>query len=169
MRKTPGGIAFSGSNRMILDASVVARWFLPGEDLADEARAVQHAMLDRAVSLAAPTVLWSEVANGVVRAVRRGRIDYERAISIASEFLEVRPLIELIDVDGHAMVRTALNVGLNAYDAQYLVSAAVRQSSVVTADRRMFERCREHGYEVVWLGDLAVRDGVLVDTPQGYQ
>jgi predicted nucleic acid-binding protein len=154
---------------MILDASVAAKWFLPGEDLMDEARAVRQAMLDRSVALAAPIVLWSELANAVVRAVRRGRIEYERAISIASELFEVQPLIEPIDLDGHAAIRTALTTGLNAYDAQYLASAAGRGSSVLTADRRMFERCREYGYEVVWLGDVTLRDGVLVDTPQGYQ
>jgi predicted nucleic acid-binding protein len=154
---------------MILDASVAAKWFLPGETFMDEARAIRRAMLDRTIALAAPIVLWSELSNAVVRAVRRGRIDYARAISVASELSEVRPLIEPIDLDGHATIRTALTTGLNAYDAQYLVSAVQRDLSVLTADRRMLERCREHGFEAVWLGDIALRDGVLVDTPQGYQ
>jgi hypothetical protein len=26
-----------------------------------------------------------------------------------------------------------------------------------------------YGYDVVWLGDVTLRDGVLVDTPQGYR
>jgi predicted nucleic acid-binding protein len=154
---------------MILDASVAAKWFLPAESFMDEARAVRRAMLDRTIALAAPVVLWSELSNAVVRAVRRGRIDYVRAISVASELSEVQPLVEPIDLDGHAAVRTALTTGLNAYDAQYLVSAAQRHMAVLTADRRMFERCSQHGYDVVWLGDIALRDGVLIDTPQGYQ
>ena len=153
---------------MILDASVAAKWFLPGEDLVDQARAVRQVMLDRSVALAAPIVLWSELANAVVRAVRRGRIDYGDAISIAAEVSTVRPLIERVDLDDHVTIHTALTVGLNAYDAHYLASAVRRGSAVLTADRRMFERCQEHGYAVVWLGDVTLRDGVLVDTPQGY-
>jgi hypothetical protein len=33
----------------------------------------------------------------------------------------------------------------------------------------MLEQGRAHGYDVAWLGDVTLRDGVLVDTPQGYQ
>jgi predicted nucleic acid-binding protein len=135
----------------------------------EEARAVRQAMLDRSIALAAPGVMWSELANAVVRAVRRGRIDYARAISVASEVVEVQPLVESVDLDGHATIRTALTTGLNAYDAQYLTAGARRALSVLTADRRMFDRCREHGYDVTWLGDITLRDGVLIDTPQGYQ
>ncbi len=153
---------------MILDASVGAKWFLPGEDLMAEARVVRQAMLERSVALAAPIVIWSELANAVIRAVRRGRIDYDRAMGIASEMIDVRPLIAPMELDDHTTIRTAITVGLNAYDAQYLAAAARGRSAVLTADRRMFERCQEHGYEVVWLGDVTLRDGVLVDTPQGY-
>jgi hypothetical protein len=62
-----------------------------------------------------------------------------------------------------------LTTGVSAYDAQYLHLGLHLDEKVLTADRRMFELGREYGYDVVWLGDVTLRDGVLVDTPQGYQ
>ncbi len=41
-------------------------------------------------------------------------------------------------------------------------------SSIITADRRMVERGREHGYDIAWLGDISIVNGVLVDTPPEY-
>ena len=72
-------------------------------------------------------------------------------------------------MDVEDAIDRALKVGIGAYDAQYLSLAAQLDESVITADRRLFDRGRAHGYDVVWLGDVTLRDGVLVDTPQGYQ
>jgi predicted nucleic acid-binding protein len=81
----------------------------------------------------------------------------------------VSRLVDVVVVDTREIVRTALSVGIGAYDAAYLAAAQQRASTVMTADRGMLERGRAYGYDVVWLGDVTLRDGVLVDTPRGYQ
>ena len=154
---------------MILDASVAAKWFLRDEALVQEADLVRAAMLDRSLPLAAPAILWPEVAHTLVRAVRRHRLDGETAQIISSDFVDVRPLIPEQEVDPRDAVRVALTAGVSAYDAQYLQLGIHLDEPVLTADRRLLERGRAHGYDVVWLGDVMLRDGVLVDTPQGYQ
>jgi len=153
---------------MILDASVAAKWVLADEDLAAEARLVRTAMLQRRVGLAAPAVLWIEVAHAIIRAVRRERLDHDEARALADELLDVQPLVEALEVDVRDTVRTALRAGVGAYDAQYLALGARLATAVITADRQMWERGRSNGYDVVWLGDLWVSEGALVDTPRGY-
>jgi predicted nucleic acid-binding protein len=153
---------------MILDASVAAKWFLPDEALAREASLVRDAMLDDRIRLVAPTILWSEVADAIVGAVRRKRFDHDGARSLSARFASVRPVVELAEVDPDDAVRGALKAGVGAYDAQYLILTARLGQSLLTADRRLLERGRDHGYDVVWLGDVSVQDGVLVDTPGGY-
>jgi predicted nucleic acid-binding protein len=154
---------------VILDASVAAKWFLSDEELVAQADLVRIAMLDRRVSLVAPTVLWPEVAHALVSAVRRQRMDQEVAQVMSDDFQNVRPLIAEEEVDPHDSVRIALATGVSAYDAQYLHLGSQLDEKVVTADERMLHQGRSHGYDVVWLGDVTLRDGVLVDTPQGYQ
>ena len=154
---------------MILDASVAAKWFLSDEDMTIEALAVRDALVTERIRLAAPPAIWTEVGNGIVRAVRRRLLDATDAISLADEARELSRLIGVVRVDIGEIVRTALSVGIGTYDAEYLAAALQEGSSVITADQGMLERGRAHGYDVVWLGDVTLRDGVLVDTPQGYQ
>jgi predicted nucleic acid-binding protein len=153
---------------VILDASVAAKWFLLDEDLMDEARVIRDGILDDRLHLTAPAVLWSELAQSVVKAVRRGRLDRVLARPIANAIREMRPLVVAVELDPVDTVVSAVRTDLNAYDAQYLSLGASHGVSVLTADRRMLEQGRAHGYDVVWLGDITLRDGVLVDTPQGY-
>jgi predicted nucleic acid-binding protein len=154
---------------VILDASVAVKWFLTDEGLTAEADLVRVAMLDRLVSLAAPTILWPEVAHALVRAVRRRRLDQETAQVMSHDFRNVRRIVGEEEVDQHESVRVALTTGVSASDAQYLHLGLYLDRKVLTADRRMLEQGRAHGYDVVWLGDVTLRDGVLVDTPQEYQ
>lgn len=153
---------------MILDASVAAKWFLPDEGLVAEGQLVQAAMLQQRVRLSAPAVFWPEVAHAIISAVRRNRLDPEAALGIADRFAELQPLIDVTEVDPRDAIRTALTVGVGSYDAQYLSLGARLGSSVITADRRLVEQGRAHGYDIAWLGDISIEDGVLVDTPQGY-
>lgn len=153
---------------MILDASVVAKWVLPDEDLVAEAQMVRTAMLQKRVRITAPAVLWTEVAHAIIRAVRRERLDHDEARVLADQLLDVRPLVEAVDVDPRDTIRTALLVGVGAYDAQYLTLGALLSSTVITADRGLWERGRAHDYDVAWLGDVSIVDGMLNDTPQGY-
>jgi predicted nucleic acid-binding protein len=154
---------------MILDASVAGKWFLLDEDLIDEADALRDALLGERITLAAPPAIWTEVCNGLVRAARRGRIEVADADALADQVRGLARLIEGVVVDAREIVRTALSVGIGAYGAAYLAAARQTESSVITADQGLLERGRAHGYDVVWLGDVTLRDGVLVDTPQGYR
>lgn len=154
---------------MILDASVAAKWFLPNEQLDEQAQLIRELMLDDRLRVSAPSILWSEVAHAVVGAVRRKRFDETEARSLSARFASVRPVVDLAEIDPEEAVHRALSTGVGAYDAQYLILARRLGASVITADRRLQERGRAHGYDVVWLGDVSLRDGVLTDTPQGYQ
>jgi predicted nucleic acid-binding protein len=154
---------------MILDASVATKWFLPDEDMTLEALAVRDAMIAERIRLAAPPAIWTEVASGVVGATRRRRLDASDALALSDQARLVSRLIDAVVVDMLEIVRTAMTVGIGAYDAAYLAAAQQQATAVMTADKGMLERGRAHGYDVVWLGDVTLRDGVLVDTPQGYQ
>lgn len=147
---------------MILDSSVAVKWFLPDEDEVTEARHLRAALLTRSVELVAPDIIWAEVCQGLVRAVRRGRVDRDAARAVVDDLIDVRPLVMDGAVDLRDAMRIALAVGVSAYDAQYLALGARLGQPVITADRRMLHQGRGHGFEVVWLGDL---EGPVGDTP----
>lgn len=147
---------------MILDASVAVKWFLPDEDGATEALHLRSAALTRSVELAAPDVIWAEVCQSLVRAVRRGRMERDAVRAVVDDLVEVRPLITDGAIDPRDAIRVALSAGVSAYDAQYLALGARLGQPVITADLRMLDQGRAHGFEMVWLGDFA---GPVGDTP----
>ena len=167
--RTPSGIASSGSSQMILDASVAAKWFLPSEGLdgpssrcpAGDARPLggprsAHRPLVRTRECGGPC---DATGPDRLRTRDQHRLRAFRGAAIDRTDRRRWSRHHSHRADGRAQrIRCAVPS-----------LAARRGSSVLTADRRMFERCQEHGYEVVWLGDVTLRDGVLVDTPQGYQ
>ena len=139
---------------MILDASVMAKWFLADETLVREALAVRSAAVNGDLQLAAPSILWSEAIQALVRAQRRGRVTSPEARALVDIIETSRPLITVVDVGLSASVRIALDVGVSAYDAQYLACAAQLQRTVLTADRGLCERGLAAGFDVAWLGDM---------------
>ena len=154
---------------MIVDASVATKWFVREDVLRPEATAVRDALIDERLRLAAPMILWTEVSNAIIRAARRERIDRNGVLALADLVQVVHPLIDGVAVEPRDIIHTAVSVGIGAHDATYLAAARLAMQSILTADLGMLERGRAHGYDVVWLGDVTLRDGVLVDTPQGYQ
>jgi predicted nucleic acid-binding protein len=149
---------------LILDASVAAKWFLPDEPFLHEARAVRTAVLAEVVDLAAPATLWTEISNAIVRAVHRGRVDAELARQFAEQMVGLT-LVELVLIDARDTIDTALRLGLDAYDAQYLALGSRLARTVITADRRMFEVGRASGYDVAWLGHVRPEGRRLAYTP----
>ncbi len=139
------------------------------EVLDSEAHLVRDALLDDRIRASAPSIIWSEVAHAIVGAVRSKRLDPDDAREVSSRFPRLRRVVDLADVDLEDAVHRGLKVGVGAYDAQYLILTVKLEETLITADRRLFEQGSASGYDVAWLGDVTLRDGVLVDTPQGYQ
>jgi predicted nucleic acid-binding protein len=75
------------------------------------------------IKLEAPLAIWTEVANGLARAVRRGRLEVTQAIDLADQIGDVSWLIDVVAIEPREILRTALSVGIGAYDAEYLAAA----------------------------------------------
>jgi predicted nucleic acid-binding protein len=125
---------------LILDASVAAKFFFneAGSDRAE-------ALLTSGVVVAAPDLLFLEMASIAATRVRRG-LDSE---TIARE--AVNAVVDLIDEvasAGDLRVRAyifARDDGFSAYDGSYLALAERLGVPVVTADQRLVERAETVG------------------------
>ena len=71
---------------MIVDANVVAKWFLK-EEYNKEAKYLRDLYIDRKISLIAPIHLVAEVCNAIWKAFKiRKVITYETALLLLREF-----------------------------------------------------------------------------------
>jgi predicted nucleic acid-binding protein len=83
-------------NRLVVDASVVLKWYLPTEAYGEIALALLHRYIRDDVGLIGPSLLEYEVVNGLVIARRRGRIEEEKVLAAIEGFFDLGiPLLDL--------------------------------------------------------------------------
>jgi predicted nucleic acid-binding protein len=130
---------------LVVDASATLSWVF-----ADEASARTDALAARVVAEGA-TVPWIwrlEVANVLLTAERRGRIDVGRAEAKMADLVALG--IEVRDHGQTAaeIIGLARRHGLSSYDAAYLSLALAQGSELATLDQPLARAARAEGLVV---------------------
>lgn len=122
---------------LVVDASVFAKLYLPEPDSPRADRALRGRS-----DLAAPDLLWAELANVLWKQCTRGGIDPRRARELMREArmfpLQTHPCAELAE---HATA-LALETGRSAYDCVYIALAIRERGELLTADERLVNALR---------------------------
>ena len=127
----------TGERLLVVDSSVVTKWFLveEGSDLAAE---VRNGFATRRLGLAVPTLLFYEVLNALRFSGAFGEADLAKAARSLSKYrFEVwRPMGALLGDAG----RVALREGITVYDAFYVALAQRKGSKLLTEDGELLEK-----------------------------
>jgi predicted nucleic acid-binding protein len=120
-------------NRIVIDASVAVKWFLPEED-SDAARALLRAGHE----LLAPELLYAEAGSVFRKRALRGEFDEASGSNMLAWLMEIR-----IDVRPHKPLaesawRISTQYGQSFYDSLYLALALGSDARLVTADQRFY-------------------------------
>ncbi len=118
----------------------------------DGALALRDAALAGRLTMAAPSLWYYEVANGLVTAVRRGRLDAGTGGQALQLLLRLG--VRLVDPTAGAVYHAALTDGVAAYEAAYLALATELAAPLWTGDRRLFERVGPREPRMRWVGDF---------------
>ena len=140
--------------QFVVDASVAVKWLFP-ELQADAA----ERLLKPSQELLAPDILWAEVTSAASKKVRHNEISKERASELLRDFHRM----PVKTYPSKALMQTAwevaLEAGVSVYDAIYLSLAYKHDCSLVTADRKMYDRVRlaYPQTETIWLENFMVK------------
>jgi predicted nucleic acid-binding protein len=140
-RGTPN---LSSSGNLVVDSSVAFAWCLPDEDVS-ELEGVERQVAEYGAVAAAHWPL--EVANGLVFAVRRGRIDADFRDSALRDLASL-PIVLDAETSAQAwgeMLVLADAHKLTIYDAAYLELAIRRGLPLATLDRALANAARAEG------------------------
>jgi predicted nucleic acid-binding protein len=135
-------------NGLVVDASIVVKWFLP-EPLSDAALRVAAA--DRL--FLAPELLAAEFTNALWKKQMRGEVEGTAAAHILENFhrvaIETFALMPLLPT-AFAIASAA---GHSVYDCLYLALAERENCPLVTADRRFYQAfAGSHlGHRMAWI------------------
>jgi predicted nucleic acid-binding protein len=136
--------------RVVVDASVAVRWFLPEI----HAQAAAGALRENH-ELLAPDLIWAEVGNAFWKKWRRGELSREVARDLLRDFrrvpLEITPSQALLGAAWHI----ATECGRSIYDSLYIALADIRTCQLITADRKLVNAFKHSPYaaRLRWVED----------------
>jgi predicted nucleic acid-binding protein len=142
-------------NLFVVDASVAAKWVLPGpaEPFREQALHILKQWLDGKARLIVPDFFWVEMTNVLWKAVRRGRCTNEIAIAALATLVDYgMPTVPSLTLLNPAL-QTAVLHGRSAYDCLYIVLAREAEAHLVTADKKLANAMAAH-FPVRWLGAI---------------
>jgi excisionase family DNA binding protein len=142
------------AGRIVLDASVILRWLLRGEDDAARALALRERIVAGAVQAVVPPHLPLEIADALRSAAEHGRISQMAVLPLLRAVESLR--LEVADPWGHAAdsLAAARELGVGVGDAACLVSARRSGATLVTANPALRDAAAASGDSVAWLGDI---------------
>jgi predicted nucleic acid-binding protein len=123
--------------RVVVDASVAVKWFLP-EELSASARL----LLASDYQLLAPDLLWAELGNVLWKRQRRGELEPGTAMRLLRDFSRLPIEFHAAERWAEAALDLAMRQGVTVYDGLYLALAVGTECRIVTADRRLYEACQ---------------------------
>ena len=142
--------------RIVVDASVVLKWYLPDEEYGNIAIEILDKYVSYEVELLAPSLLEYEVLNGLLIASKRGRIQ-EIMVSTAVEgFLNLE--IEQKDISFFypEVFSFSESYNLSVYDSSYLAAANMENIQLVTSDETLYNKVKKDLKWVKRLGDFSI-------------
>jgi predicted nucleic acid-binding protein len=138
----------------VVDASVVAKWFLP-ETHKEKAERLLRDFLDDKVQLTAPDLVVAEVGNLLwKRSIKLKDISQSQADQMYGAFLAIGlPLCPSVSIAASAF-KLSIEREHPIYDMLYIALAEENGCKFVTADEKLFNKFGNTFNCLCWIGDI---------------
>lgn len=139
--------------RVVVDASVVVKWFLNDEQELAAARLLRDDFVSFKTQVLAPALLFCEVGNAFLVAYRMKRMTLKSTRLYLQDFLDISlPTFFLPPILKPAF-EFAFRYKLSIYDALYVALAHSEGCDFYTGDRKLYRKLSHKLSWVKWVGD----------------
>jgi predicted nucleic acid-binding protein len=136
-------------NRLVVDASVAIKWYLPEVHSEDALR-----LLNEERELLVPDLVWSEVGNILWKKWLKDQLTAEQPPAILQDLGHLGLVIHSAQELAPTAWDLASRLKRSFYDSLYLALAKTQACPLVTADRRLFNAVSPSGFNLVWVEDI---------------
>lgn len=140
--------------RVVLDASVVLKWYLVDEEYGQKALDLLFQYVSNGLEILAPSLLEYEVLNGLFVAQKRGRIREEKLLIAIEGFIDLEIKLKYLSHFHSRMMHYCKVYHRSVYDASYLAIADVEGITMITSDEGLYNAIKKDLKWVKWLGDI---------------
>jgi len=144
--------------RIVIDASVVLKWYLADEEYSQKALSILDKYVSNEIDILAPSLLEYEVINGLIIAKKRGRIQEKKILTAIDGFMSLEIKLINLSLNYPKVIHYCKIYNRSAYDASYLALADNEGISLVTADKGLYNVVKKDLKWVKWLSDLKLSD-----------
>jgi len=124
---------------IILDSSVIAKWFFP-EESGQLALKIKDDFTTNVTSISAPLLLYWEINNLLKTATKRSRITAKSAVSVYEAFLKLNFIVYSSEELMTKTLKIAIRFDISSYDASYVALAEYLQKPFFTADQKLLSK-----------------------------
>ena len=142
-------------NRVVVDASVAAKWLLPSanEPFSQKALRLLYSYVNRGIEILIPDLFWAEIGNVLWKAARAGRCTVEQA-QIGLDKVIVQ---KFLTISSRSLLYSAFDIasasGCAIYDCLYIALAEASRAEFLTADEKLVNAVGAR-YPIKWLGAM---------------
>jgi len=141
-------------NRVVLDASVVLKWYLVDEEYGHIALNLLDNFMSNEWEFLAPSLLEYEVINGLTFAQKRGRLKEEILCSAIEGFVQLEMKLVNLSHFYPRVLHYCKLYGCSAYDASYLGLAETEGVALITGDEKLYNMVKKNISWVKWIGNI---------------
>ena len=141
--------------KIVLDASVAAKWLFPTaiEPFSEKAVRLLEECVSREIEVLVPDLFWVEMSSVLWNAARTGRCSAEHASESFDRLMTLDfPTVPSLGVL-HSAFEIACASGRTVYDCLYVALAEASGSEFITADEKIVNSLASR-YSITWLGRL---------------
>ena len=141
-------------NKVILDNSVIVKWYLQDEESSDQAFKIFQDLMDKKIILSEPYLIYYEFNNVMNIAVKRGRIGIKDAIN-SIELFNSLPVIKYDFLNEHykTIFKNAVDFGISSYDSSYITLAKEINVPFFTVNKALVTKCKSFSGNAIYIDE----------------
>ncbi len=140
--------------KLVIDASVVVKWIIPGEPWEEEAKTLKNEIVLGRVETYAPELIVYEVSSAIYKAIKNKILKAQDGVKALKAISSIGlNLVQISWHDAAEILELATSTGLTVYDSAYLWLSKMLKAKLVTADKELRRR-GENIAETILLNEM---------------